>query len=754
MCLLGPHSSETRAGDGRLSNCPQAEVHSVCGHMTSITWAGFELSGQNDKCHWPTAVSKRATTCGSSIRTRRTSEEAFRLTRIQPHKPPQWLSDRGWGAHIQVEAMEREDRGLRRLKSFFPNHPRFVLLIGVILGALSVILSTGPVFYESNPIPSTWSGFLQYNETTQSSVPTGRIVSSFFQITKDDNTPYDQNLSGNSWSAESAFLSSYGLTSGLDIVARDEGNYSVSPLRLNTSLVTIFWARPSDIGYIYIHRSNFAITASSFFSQMIARVGPGSVYPGLYFLELQIDAASPNSAFSVVFHYTSATPGSMLEIHARDISLSTGNMTRVNLTGNAVVELTSFSQAYFGLTGFRQTLFVPLGVRVSFQTPTVEMGNASGYLVDQAGKSVSPKSANLDFGQPYTFELDALYPPNGMGPIMTVAVLAVGATLVVTQDGVASSPERVITEDPVVQYPRLGAVGALAFFSGLLAGGGSKLSRPKVASGERGRPEARPERDTEDHSEASADLATVPVSNSRPQTEPNLAILLKEAGEIMRFQDARFWRSGEFYAGAVLTSLGAASAAFGLTSAITVAAFPLALIGVLFASLGIIALDLEAYNCLRNREVWKRLLLVQAGVKGNAKSIDLAARMLTTTLGDLENAEEIPISELVELHRSGMLPDLDAIRSSASVFGPFREILLVLGLVAAALASVFLLLTNVRDSPTVFNLITWTIATLSAPALIALALIPGEVQRRRLRALHDKADAYALKNREPSGPAS
>ena len=105
--------------------------------------------------------------------------------------------------------MEREDPVLRRLKSFFPSHPRFVLLIGVILGALSVILSTGPLLYESNPIPSTWSGFLQYNETIQSSVPTGRIVSSFFQITKDDNTPYDQNLSGNSWSAESAFLSSY-----------------------------------------------------------------------------------------------------------------------------------------------------------------------------------------------------------------------------------------------------------------------------------------------------------------------------------------------------------------------------------------------------------------------------------------------------------------------------------------------------------------------------------------------------------------
>ena len=222
----------------------------------------------------------------------------------------------------------------------------------------------------------------------------------------------------------------------------------------------------------------------------------------------------------------------------------------------------------------------------------------------------------------------------------------------------------------------------------------------------------------------------------------------------MRFQDARFRWSGEFYAGAVLTSLGAASAAFGLTSTITVAAFPLAFVGVLFASLGIIALDLETYNCVKNREVWKRLLLVQAGVKGPARFIDLAARMLTTTLGDLENAKDIPMSELVELHRSGMLPDLDAIRSSASVFGPFREILLVLGLVAGALASVFLLLTNVKDSPTVYNLITWTIATLSAPALIAVALIPGKVQRRRLRALHDKADAYALKNREPTVPAS
>jgi len=182
--------------------------------------------------------------------------------------------------------------------------------------------------------------------------------------------------------------------------------------------------------------------------------------------------------------------------------------------------------------------------------------------------------------------------------------------------------------------------------------------------------------------------------------------------------------------------------------------FPLALIGVLFASVGIIALDLEAYNCVRNREVWKRLLLVQAGVRGPARSIDLAARMLTTTLGDLENSKEITISELVELHRSGMLPNPDAIRSSAAVFGPFREILVVLGLVAAALASVFLLLTNVKDSPTVYNLINWTIATLTAPTLIAVALIPGKVQKRRLRALRDKADAYALNNREPSAPSS
>jgi len=366
--------------------------------------------------------------------------------------------------------VDRMRRSARAVAGFISSSNGLIVVSVVVLVTATSVLSDPQLVFPAEPAPSNWSGFLQYNDTIRASVPVGRLRTGYFSLAKDDLTPYDQNLSSSSWDAEYTFLSAQGSPSGLKVVATDQGNYSMSPLELNASSLVVDWSHPSDIRYVHAHHCNFVITGSSFPSAMVANVGPGFFYPsGPYFLNLTVTPSSP-SPFSMVFHYTSAGPESAIEVHARNVSVSTGGPKPVDLTGSAVVYVTVFTDAYLGFLSMGQTIFFPEGVHAMFQMPTAEIGNASGYLVDQAGKAISPNGATLDFGRPFSLELDALYPADPTRPIETVTVSAVGARLRWIQDGSVWLPEQLASEDAAVHFSLLVITGLLTLSSGALGG--------------------------------------------------------------------------------------------------------------------------------------------------------------------------------------------------------------------------------------------------------------------------------------------
>jgi hypothetical protein len=358
---------------------------------------------------------------------------------------------------------------------------RHSLIMAFMLALLAAGLANIQLLIPPEPAPSNWSGFLQYSESQESSVPTGRIVSNSFEVNQNDLTPSDQNLSISSWNVSSVFMTAYGAGSGLQITARDQGNYSSAPYRTTAKLLTEPYVRPIDISYAFIHVSNFGISAFSP-SQIITSLGPWSParYP-LFFLRLGV-AGSGSSPFFMTYHYTPSSSQSMIELHATGVSLPGPNSTTVNLTGNAVVEMTSFSEATIGLWEYSQMLPFLFNSHVKFQAATVKIWNATGYLIDQAGKADTPNNSSLDFGRAFSFQLDLMYPTS---PIRTVGISSVAASLVdAPRGGTPIVPEQQTVEGRFAQFARLAATGLASFASGVFASIGltRRRGRPRWGS--------------------------------------------------------------------------------------------------------------------------------------------------------------------------------------------------------------------------------------------------------------------------------
>ncbi len=204
----------------------------------------------------------------------------------------------------------------------------------------------------------------------------------------------------------------------------------------------------------------------------------------------------------------------------------------------------------------------------------------------------------------------------------------------------------------------------------------------------------------------------------------------------MRFEGERLWRTEEFYAGAVVTSIGVAAATYGLVPSVAIVSPTIAILGVFLACMGLIVFDLEAYYFVRNRQVWKRLLLLQAGAERPARSLELEAKMLTATIRDLENSSA---ADLVELDKAELLPESGTIVVATGVRGTFQGILVLLGMVAALAWSYLLLLTYAREAPSAYNVVVWLVSTVVVFLLPLVALIPGIVEAGKLRTIRRRA---------------
>ncbi len=383
-----------------------------------------------------------------------------------------------------MEVVSRLRSGLRRRTAAVRGLARrHSLIMAVVLAVLAAGLGNIQLLIPPQPTASNWSGFLQYSESVESSVPTGRIASNFFHVSEDDLTPLDQNLSASSWNAISVFVTAYGAGPGLQISATDQGNYSTAPMRTLVQRLTEPYNRQIEVSYVYVHQSNFGITAAVSPSQIVTSLAPWRPTPYLlYVLGLRV-SSSGSSPFLMTFHYTPSTSQSMIELHARGLSLPGPNGTTVNLTGNAVVDLTSFSEAYVGLTEYSQSLPYLVNAHVLFQVPTVKIENATGYLVDQAGKTDIPNGSALDFGRPFSFQLDMLYPTDAQGPMMTVGISSVAASLVDTRGGTSIVPEQQAVEAPMAQFARLLATALASFSSGVFASIGLMRRRGRIRWG-------------------------------------------------------------------------------------------------------------------------------------------------------------------------------------------------------------------------------------------------------------------------------
>ncbi len=225
------------------------------------------------------------------------------------------------------------------------------------------------------------------------------------------------------------------------------------------------------------------------------------------------------------------------------------------------------------------------------------------------------------------------------------------------------------------------------------------------------------------------------MRNPGASTNDGLAALLQEAGEAMRFDGERLWRSEEFYAGAIVASLGAAAAAFGLSPTVSVVSAILALIGVFLATMGLVVLNLEAYHFVRDRQVWRRLLLLQAGVIRPARSLELEVRMLTASIEDLEKTAA---ADLIELSKSDLLPKPESIGPAGGVRHAFQQILFLLGLIAAAATSLLLFFTYEREGLTLYTLATWAFISVAALVVVLAGRIPRRDLARRLQNINKK----------------
>lgn len=294
------------------------------------------------------------------------------------------------------------------------------------------------------------------------------MASNSFQVNQDDLTPMDQNLSISTWKVISVYLTAYGAGSGLQITARDQGNYSSAPFRTTAKVLTEPYNRPINVSYAFIHVSNFVISAFNSPSEIITSLAPWTpARNSLFFLRLGV-TGSGSSPFFITYHYTPSSSQSMIELHARGLSLPGPNNTTVNLTGNAVVEMTSFSEATVGLWEYSQMLPFLINAHMKFPVAAVKIWNATGYLIDQAGKTDTPTGSTLDFGRPFSFQLNILFPAIAQGSIMTVGISSVAAYLVDTpRGGGRLVPEQQTVEDPVVQFARLTAAGIASFASGV-----------------------------------------------------------------------------------------------------------------------------------------------------------------------------------------------------------------------------------------------------------------------------------------------
>ncbi|HYM38814.1 MAG TPA: hypothetical protein VEY12_01540, partial [Thermoplasmata archaeon] len=298
---------------------------------------------------------------------------------------------------------------------------------------------------------------------------------------------------------------------------------------------------------------------------------------------------------------------------------------------------------YVGFLGYNQLLPYLVNTHAVFQAPIVKIGNATGYLVDQAGKTDSPADATLDFGRPFTFQLDMVFPTNSQGSTMTVAISSVAATLVETMNGRRLVPEQVVVEDPLEQFARLVGTGLMSFASGILVSIG--LTRPpgadKVVKMNTGAEEHGQSDSAGPPTEAHAKRGEVKEDRPPPHVPegPGLAVhdrflaVLQEANEATRFEGEALWHVVEFFVGISGTLLVAAFAVFQIgadPSLKAPTASGLALLGGMLGVLGLLVLAEESIDFLRVRLVRDRLLRAAGGATDPVQ-LDYEARMLTVS---------------------------------------------------------------------------------------------------------------------------
>jgi len=413
------------------------------------------------------------------------------------------------------------------------------------------------------------------------------------------------------------------------------------------------------------------------------------------------------------------------------------NGTGVRVLGRATVSVPSFSLIYFSFYTKNHTFPLWIGESLVWFGGSVSLAGVDGVMYPQQGDQRPCSNANVStITSPRLSSFELSFNPT-LAEVQATFHTETTTLLVVDSTGssvVGASSQDLVTiswaPDKSLKATLLvGLTVALAMTPLVTARRQERRVSIRVSAAESA---------SEKVIENSAGPPPPRVHGPRLRNDQRVPVLLGEAGEAMRSDNERLWRSQEFYAGAIVTSLGAAAAAFGLVPSVSVVSFILATLGVFLAGMGLMILDREAYCFVRDELVWKRLLWLQAGAQGPARSLELEAKMLTTSVEDLSAT---PATELDELLRAGLIPEPDKIWAFTGVARTFRGILLLLGLVAAGAASLFLILTYAREPFSTYNLAVWIFASVSAPLIVVAGLIPGWAVAKALRMARQKAVA-------------
>ncbi len=354
---------------------------------------------------------------------------------------------------------------MHRARVYVGSHPLILYLtaFGLVVGG--AIFPQLQLYAETTIPPANWSGVFQYPYSNRSAVPSGSVNTTFFQVSETNPEPLTLNLSSSSWNASVAFVTIYGGATGLQILARDAGAYSGSPLRLNVTTLSILFINSQNLSYVRARQCDFQIRANGFPSPMrVSLVPMQGVYPDL------VLNATGSSDLHTVVEYTPRTPQADFEFRASGVSLTDNAGNRTNLTGTATVDVSSYSAGYLGLTESGQRFLLYPGADATFQTPAVQLRSLYGYLTDGAGHGGNLIDAAVDFGTPVSFELQATIPINPSGNTATLDAIATGAEVRVLSGGSSFVSNGITVEPASVRDLGLAVGGALTFLGGLAAG--------------------------------------------------------------------------------------------------------------------------------------------------------------------------------------------------------------------------------------------------------------------------------------------